>query len=67
MQLGKYEEALNTLNNLININNSKSIKAKYMLALTYLNLNDKVPACKIIDEIKDEPLVKSIELQRFCD
>ena len=38
-----------------------------MLVLAYLNKNDKVSACQYIDEIKDDPLVDSIELERFCN
>ena len=38
-----------------------------MLVLAYLNNNDNVNACQYIEEIKDNPLVDSIELERFCN
>ena len=66
LQLGKFEQAIQTLNDLIDKNGSTSIKAKYMRVLAYLNLNDNENACIYIDEIKNEPLVKSLDLQRFC-
>ena len=31
------------------------------------NLNDDVNACQYIDEIKDDPVLESIELERFCN
>ena len=38
-----------------------------MLVLAYLNIDDKVNACKYIEEIKDDPLTEDIELERFCN
>lgn len=67
MQLGDFKLAVEILNELIYENNFSSIKAKYMLALSYLNLDEKSSACILIQEIKDHQLVRSIELQRFCN
>ena len=67
LQLGKFDEAIILLKDLIEVKESKSIKAKYMLVLAYLNNNDNVNACQYIEEIKDNPLVDSIELERFCN
>ena len=67
LQLGKFDEAITLLKDLIEVKESKSIKAKYMLVLAYLNKNDNVNACQYIEEIKDDPLVDAIELERFCN
>ena len=66
LKLGKYEEALDILNDLIDVKESKSIIAKYMRVLAYLNLKDNEQACIFIEEIKDYPLFQSLELARFC-
>ena len=52
---------------LIEIDGAKSVKVKYLLVLAYLNLENNTTACIYIDEIKDEPLVKNLELGRFCN
>ena len=67
LQLGKFDEAITLLKDLIEVKESKSIKAKYMLVLAYLNKNDNINACQYIDEIKDDPLVDDIDLERFCN
>tara|TARA_B100001057_G_scaffold499798_1_gene611856 strand:- start:20148 stop:22427 length:2280 start_codon:yes stop_codon:yes gene_type:complete len=67
LQIGKFDEAIITLNNLINIKGSESVKAKYMLVLAYLNNDKTETACEIISEIKDDPLVETLELSRFCN
>ena len=67
LQIGKFDEAILTLDNLINIKGSESVKAKYMLALAYLNVEKTEPACEIISEIKDDPLLETLELSRFCN
>ena len=67
LQLGQYDEAITSLKDLIEVKESNSIKARYMLVLAYLNIDDKVNACKYIEEIKDDPLTEDIELERFCN
>ena len=67
LQLGQYDEAIALLKDLIEVKESNSIKARYMLVLAYLNIDDKVNACQYIEEIKDDPLTESIELERFCN
>lgn len=67
LQLGKFNIAADILNQLIDEDGSKSVKVKYLRVLAYLNLNDFDTACPYISEIKDEPLVRSLELERFCN
>ncbi|MDB2366554.1 O-antigen ligase family protein [Flavobacteriaceae bacterium] len=67
LQLGQYDEAITLLKDLIEVKESNSIKARYMLVLAYLNTDDKVNACQYIEEIKDDPLTEAIELERFCN
>ena len=67
LKLGRFGVALNILNELIIEDGSKSIKVKYLRILAYLNLQDFENACLQINEIKNEPLVRKIELERFCN
>ena len=67
LKLGKFEEALVILDDLIDIKESKSLIAKYMRVLAYLNLEDTDKACIYIEEIKDYPLFQNLELSRFCN
>ena len=67
LQLGKFDEAIEALKDLIEVKESNSVKAKYMLVLAYLNNKNNLEACKYIEEIKDDPLVSSLELDRFCN
>jgi len=67
LKLGNFQTAADILTQLIEIDGAKSVKVKYLLVLAYLNLEDNTTACLYIDEIKDEPLVKNLELGRFCN
>ena len=67
LQLGRFDVALDVLNELIIEDGYKSIKVKYLRVLAYLNLQDFKNACLQISEIKNEPLVRDLELERFCN
>ena len=67
LKLGNFQTAADILTQLIEIDGAKSVKVKYLLVLAYLNLEDNTTACIYIDEIQDEPLVKNLELGRFCN
>jgi len=67
LQLGNFQTAADILTELIDVDGSTSVKVKYLRVLAYLNLEDYNTACVFIDEIKDEPLVKNLELGRFCN
>ena len=67
LKLGNFQTAADILTELIDVDGSTSIKVKYLRVLAYLNLKDFTTACKFIQEIKDNVLVKDIELERFCN
>ena len=67
LQLGNFSEAVEILENLIYQNESESLKAKYMLVLAYLNMEDAIKACPLIEELMQYPEFDSANLGRFCN
>ncbi len=67
LQIGNFQKAANILENLIEKSRAPTIKAKFMLALAYLNQDDTKKACPIIQKIKNSDQLKSADLQRFCN
>lgn len=67
LRLGNFEKARKILDELIETNNSKSIKAKYLRGLALLNLKEDELACIDINQIKDLDQFRSIDIGLFCD
>ena len=67
LQLGNFSEAVEILENLIYQNESESRKAKYMLVLAYLNMDDTIKACPLIEELMEYPEFDYSNLGRFCN